>query len=66
VTSSFVVSCDECVMRGTETCDDCIVTFLCERDPDEAVVIDAFEERALRLLNRAGLLPPLQHRRRTC
>jgi hypothetical protein len=59
------ISCSECVMEGTSACDDCVVTFLCEREPDEAVVIDVVEARALRLLERGGLAPSLRHRRRT-
>ncbi|MBK9181175.1 MAG: hypothetical protein IPM45_16740 [Acidimicrobiales bacterium] len=61
----FRIDCDECVMQGTSTCGDCVVTFLCNREPDEAVVIDADEVRALRLLERAGLVPGLRHTRRT-
>jgi hypothetical protein len=59
------ISCDECVMQGTDACEDCVVTFLCGREPGEAVVIDVEEERALRLLADAGLAPTLRHRRRT-
>ena len=61
---SLTISCDECVMQNTDACGDCIVTFLCERDPDDAVVFDADEERALRMLNGAGLVPKVRHRRR--
>ncbi len=59
------IDCDECVMQATSACDDCVVTFLCNREPDEAVVIDADEVRALRLLERAGLVPGLRLTRRT-
>jgi hypothetical protein len=59
------IDCDECVMQHTEVCADCVVTFLCSREPDEAVVIDVSEVRALRLLGDAGLAPRLRHRRRT-
>ena len=52
-------------MEGTDACADCVVTFLCAREPGEAVVIDADEARALRLLERGGLAPTLRHRRRT-
>jgi hypothetical protein len=58
------INCDECQMQGTSTCDDCIVTFLCSREPDDALVIDVAEERALRLLSGAGLVPELRHVRR--
>jgi len=62
---ALTISCDDCVMRHTEACDDCVVTFLCEGEPDEGVVIDAAEARAVRLLGRAGLTPRLRHVRRT-
>jgi hypothetical protein len=38
---TITVECDSCVMRGTGACDDCVVTFLLGREPDDAVVIDA-------------------------
>ncbi len=60
-----VISCDDCVMQHTSTCDDCVVTFICGRQPDDAVIIDAAEERAVRLLAGAGLVPALRHQRRT-
>ena len=46
---------------GTPTpCDDCVVSFLLEREPEDAVVIDADEARAMRMLERAGLVPTLR------
>ena len=62
---SLHISCDTCVMEGTEACADCVVTFLCGRDPGDALVIDVAEVRALRLLQETGLAPALRHRRRT-
>jgi hypothetical protein len=57
------ISCDECRMQGTPACDDCLVNFICE--PDFAgVVADIAEMRALRLLGRNGLVPPLRHQPR--
>jgi hypothetical protein len=50
-------------MQHTEVCADCVVTFICSRRPDEAVVIQVAEVRALRLLANSGLTPPLRHRR---
>lgn len=65
MTGSFSISCDDCVAQGTDACADCVVTFICGRDPADAVIIDAAEERAVRLLAEAGLLPALRHRSRT-
>ncbi|MGZ4683814.1 MAG: hypothetical protein ACXV8G_15255, partial [Acidimicrobiales bacterium] len=50
----LVIDCDDCSMRDTSTCDDCIVTFLCPAEPEQAVVIDVVEVRALRLLAESG------------
>ncbi len=61
----LLISCTDCVMEGTDACADCVVTFLCEREPGEAVIIDVAEVRALRLLEAGGLAPGLRHRRRT-
>lgn len=58
------IDCDECAMQHTSTCGDCVVTFLCSRAPDDAVVIHVAEARALRLLGSGGLAPALRHRRR--
>jgi hypothetical protein len=60
-----IISCDDCVMQHTSTCDDCVVTFICNREPEEAVVIDVAEARAVRLLGDAGLVPPMRQVRRT-
>lgn len=63
--NSLYISCAECVMENTSACADCVVTFLCEREPGDAVVIDVGEIRALRLLEQGGLAPALRHQRRT-
>jgi hypothetical protein len=55
------IDCDECVMAGTNACDDCVVSFILRREPGEALVIDAEEERALRTLQGGGLVPELRH-----
>jgi hypothetical protein len=59
--ATLTIDCDGCTMQGTDVCSDCVVTFICDRVPDDAVVFDAAEERALRLLGRAGLVPRLRH-----
>jgi hypothetical protein len=62
---SLRIDCDECVAQHTEACGDCVVTFLLGREPDDAVVVDVNEIRALKLLGQADLVPPLRHRPRT-
>ena len=56
------IDCAECVMRETAACDDCVVTFVVGRRPGEALIIDVEEERAVRMLASAGLVPRLRHR----
>ncbi len=38
-----------------------MVSFLVNREPGDAVVIDVAAERAVRMLARAGLVPGLRH-----
>ena len=59
-TEALTIDCDCCQLQGTDACDDCVVSFLLEREPDDAVVIDADEARAMRMLERAGLVPSLR------
>lgn len=65
MTENTVISCEECVLEGSPACADCVVTFLCDREPGDAVVVDVAEVRALRTLADAGLVPELRHERRT-
>ena len=65
MTQGFTIDCDDCLLQGTDACQDCVVTFICGREPDDAVVIDAEEHRAVRLLAGAGLVPRLRHERRS-
>lgn len=53
------IDCECCVMRDTDACDDCLVTFLLDR-PEGAIVIDVEEERALRVLSDGGLAPQVR------
>jgi hypothetical protein len=55
------IDCDECVMDGTTTCDDCVVTFILNRQPGQAIEFDAEENRALHLLQSQGMVPELRH-----
>lgn len=65
MTSNFphalTIDCADCRMRSTPACDDCLVTFITGRDPEDAVVIDVAEARAVRLLADAGLVPGIRH-----
>ena len=54
----LTIDCFECVMRATDACADCVVSFVVGREP---LVIDADEERAVRMLAKAGLVPRLRH-----
>lgn len=58
------IDCGECVMAESPACADCVVTYILSREPDDAVVVDAAEERALRTLSSHGLVPHLRHRAR--
>lgn len=60
----LTIDCGECVMAHTPACDDCIVSFIVSREPGDALVIDAEEERALRSLSDGGLVPRLRHESR--
>jgi len=61
VNESFVIDCAVCPAQGTEACQDCVVTYVCNRDPGETFVVDLGELRALRLLSEGGLVPRLRH-----
>ena len=58
----LTIDCDRCSLRETDACGDCVVTFLLRREPEDAVVIDADEARAMRMLERAGLVPTIRFR----
>jgi hypothetical protein len=58
------IDCGDCVMAQTAACSDCIVSFIVNREPGDAIVIDVDEQRTLRLLTNAGLVPKSQHRTR--
>jgi hypothetical protein len=56
----LIIDCDRCALQNTQACDDCVVSFVLGREPDDAIVIDAEEARAMRMLERAGLVPTLR------
>lgn len=55
------ISCSDCSLEHTAACDDCVVTFILRREPDDAVVVAVDELRALRALGAGGLVPRLRH-----
>jgi hypothetical protein len=64
----LTISCDDCSMRCTSACDDCVVTFLLSGDeateptgPD-VMVLDLDQARVVTLLGKAGLVPGLKYR----
>lgn len=61
-TNVLRIDCDDCLHQRTSACEDCLVTFLCEKEPDGAVVIPIEQVRAVRLLQDAGLAPANRHR----
>ena len=61
---SLTIDCASCAHRDTPVCEECVVTFIVGRDPDDAVVVDSEEVRAVRLLAHAGLVPRVRHESR--
>ncbi len=59
--SSFTIDCADCRHQDTPVCDDCVVSFIVGRRPEDAVVVDADEARAVRMLEHAGLVPGVRH-----
>ena len=61
----MLIDCDSCTMQHTDYCSECVVGALLEPSPRRTgVVVDADEERALRELARAGLIPEIKMRPR--
>lgn len=61
----MLIQCSSCAMQHTAHCDDCVVRALLEPSVRRSgVVVDAEEERALRELARAGLIPEIRMRGR--
>ena len=55
----MIVDCNECLMLGTDTCHDCVVTALLRIDSDP-VQLGAEERVALDNLAEGGLVAPLR------
>ncbi len=61
--AAFTIDCADCMHQHTSVCDDCIVSFIVGRQPEDAIVVDVEEARAVRLLEQAGLVPGVRHTR---
>ena len=59
--SPLTIDCDQCMLRESDACNGCLVSFLLDREPDDAVIIDASEARAVRMLERVGLVPSIRY-----
>jgi hypothetical protein len=66
----LTISCDDCALRRSTACHDCMVSFVLEADPTVDQVIDAVhpgldldedQERIVDLFAKAGLVPRLRH-----
>ena len=55
--SALVMSCDECALDRTTACADCVVSFVLDHEPGDAIIIDTAEEPGGRLLAGGGLIP---------
>ncbi len=53
----MLIDCDTCAVRGS-ACGDCVVSVMLG-GPPTGVELDAAEERALRVLADAGMVPKL-------
>ncbi|MDC0359128.1 hypothetical protein OAM92_00185 [Acidimicrobiales bacterium] len=61
---ALTIDCEECVVQFTDACDDCVVSYLIEREPGTPVLFDDDERHAIDLLADAGLVPPSRFRSR--
>ncbi len=61
--AGIIIVCDECAMQSTPTCDDCVVTYVLRADDEqpEPLMLDVAEQRVVRLLGEAGMIPALQY-----
>jgi len=59
---STVISCDDCALRETSACGDCVVTFVLKNDASRPIRFSSPELRAVSMLADAGLVPSLKHR----
>lgn len=59
----MIIDCKDCEMHQTETCKDCFVMAILNRN-DKPLVIDPEDEEAIKSLQQAGLAPVLKFKRK--
>ncbi len=61
----LIISCEDCVMRMTSHCQDCMVAYICEAElgPARQLSLSGEEAEAVGHLVRAGLVPELKYLR---
>lgn len=62
--AGLILDCSDCAMQGTTACDDCVVSYVLD-GAEGALVFDVEQERALRSMSDAGLVPDIRFRRRS-
>ena len=55
----LVIDCDCCSLQFTEACDDCVVSFLLGREPDDAVVLAPGSVSKENCTHSHGKTPPI-------
>ena len=55
------IDCESCPLINTDLCDDCLVTFICDRDPKAAVIVSLEEWKSMKSMTKVGLLPELRN-----
>lgn len=67
--SHLTIACDDCTLRRSTACSDCVVTFVLAADdeltgatPPGLFDLDDDQERVVQLFVKAGLVPRLRHR----
>jgi hypothetical protein len=58
--SWLVVDCDGCAGNGTSACADCVISHVLAGEAPVRLTLESADERAVRLLAKAGLVPDLR------
>ena len=47
------IDCESCPLINTDSCDDCLVTFICDRDPEAAVIVSLEEWKSMKSMTKS-------------